>query len=139
MVTKLSPDEKAELDRAGYFVTDKGVKVVRNYRSYYDPRKDEKGNVMGWTQPMPSDPLRMLRYLRKGFLLQDPEGHMSPPKPMRIDPRLLVVPLPGQIPQVIQCPLCERTFQDKDALISHMPIHKGKGKGVKKNGHKRRN
>ena len=106
-----------------------------NRRSFWDPHEDEKGNVMGWTRPLPADTLRMNRYLAKGFLLQDPQGHTSPPpghfgraKPMVSPGRKTVsgkkvVDAPHTA-QGLPCPFCEQVFPDKDSLINHMIYHR---------------
>ncbi len=142
MATTLTAPEKAELDRKGYYVTDKGVPCVHNYRRLFDPRKDEKGHVMGWTEPLPCDMRRLNNYLAHGFLLNDPAGS-KPPSPIR-KTYVTPIPHPNEIRQVshettLQCPLCGRDFESKDALLSHMPLHKGRPlKSKRKNGHKKK-
>jgi hypothetical protein len=137
---EVTPEQKKELDSKG-FVAKPAVDIVSNRRSYWDPRKDEKGNVFGWTHPLPGDTVRMNFYLRKGFKLEDPEGHIAPP-PGYFNRRMPAIPSPakahevgtgkGEIGQkgettMLQCPICQKEFPDADTLVHHMTYHRSKG------------
>ena len=141
---EVTKEQERVLQSKGYVVkpvTD----VVYNRRSFWDPHKDESGQVMGWTRPLPADGLRMNRYLAKGFLLQDPDGNFAPPPGhFRRDkgiasPGVKAVTTGGQdvgekgeeITKTLQCPICQKDFPDNDSLIHHMIYHRSKVKKVK--------
>jgi hypothetical protein len=142
----VTPEQERELKSKGYAVkpvTD----VVSNRRSYWDPRKDEEGNVMGWTLPLPGDTARMNFYLRKGFKLEDPEGNLGPPPGYfrrNLTPMLAPTKAPevgvgsGEIVQksagttpILRCPICQKDFPDTDTLVHHMIYHRSRAKKVK--------
>jgi len=75
---EMTSEQERELKSKG-FVAKPAIDIVSNRRNYWDPRKDEEGNVMGWTLPLPGDTARMNFYLRKGFKLEDPDGNLGPP------------------------------------------------------------
>ena len=148
---EVTPEQKRELASKGYAV--KPVyDVVSNRRSYWDPRKDEKGRVFGWTRPLPGDSARMNFYMRKGFRLEDPDGNMGPPpgyfrarsieatkvpstKPKEVGTGSgeIVAKGNGETP-ALRCPICQRDFPDTDTLVHHMIYHRSTK--AKKNGRK---
>ena len=136
---EMTPDQEKELRSKG-FVAKPAIDIVSNRRYYWDPRKDEKGNVMGWTRPLPGDTVRMNFYLRNGFKLEDPDGIVGPPPgffrrnltPMLAPTKALEVGVgKGEIgqknneeTQEIKCPLCPKTFPDADTFVHHMTYHR---------------
>jgi len=136
---ELTPTQEAELKSKGMLakpVTD----VVSNRRCYWDPRKDEAGNVMGWTRPLPGDTVRMTFYLNKGFKLEDPDGNIAPP-PGYFQRRITPISTPKKVTQVgagegqvgqkkvegpsaFKCPICQKDFPGPDALVHHMTYHR---------------
>lgn len=143
---EMTPEQKRELASKG-FVVKPTTDVVSNRRYYWDPRKDEKGNTMGWTRPLPGDSVRMNFYMRKGFKLEDPEGNLAPP-PGHFRQRIQPMASPtkphevgigkGEIGQKsneaaqgLQCPICQKDFPDTDTLVHHMIYHRSKAKKVK--------
>jgi hypothetical protein len=144
----MTPEQERELKSKGYAVkpvTD----VVSNRRFYWDPRLDEKGNVMGWTRPLPGDTARMNFYLRRGFKLEDPDGNLGPPPgffrrnltPMLVPAKAKTLEVgvgSGEIGQKsdgvipgLRCPICQKEFPDADTLVHHMIYHRSKAKKVK--------
>lgn len=138
---EVTPDQERELKKTGYVV--KPVyDAVNVRRHFWDPHKDEKGNVMGWTRPLPADARRLNNYLRYGFRLQDPEGNMAPP-PGYFRKRMAAMPSPGiaqasnvssgeivkkpvkeGVPGAFECGICHQWFPDTDSLIHHMIYHR---------------
>lgn len=133
---EVNEQQKSELKSRGFVIKD-AVDVVSNRRHFWDPRLDESGQVMGWTRPLPADPLRMNTYLARGFMLQDPQGRMAPPRGyfMRSTPPIAS---PHETKAVVvenvyerKCPICGKVFPDNDSLITHM-IHHRSGEAKKK-------
>ena len=139
-----------ELQKRGYdpklvlgkgFGASENVPIRTNRRHYWDPRKDESGNVMGWTTPLPGDPLRFTLYLRNGFMPTDPEGHTAPPSEFfrRFRPTAASKVINTQPVAVIEvagnghltCPICQQGFEDKAELITHITRHKSKPRPMK--------
>lgn len=137
----VTPEQERELKSKG-FVAKPAIDIVSNRRNYWDPRKDEKDNVMGWTRPLPGDTARMNFYLRKGFKLEDPDGNIAPP-PGYFRRNLIPMLAPtkakahevgvgsGKIVQKsdgvtpgLRCPICQREFPDADTLVHHMTYHR---------------
>lgn len=143
---EVTPEQERELKGKGYAIKP-AVDVVSNRRHYWDPRKDEGGNVMGWTSPLPGDALRMNFYMRKGFRLEDPDGNMAPPpgyfrraiQPMAVPAKPVEVGVgSGEIGQKadevahgLRCPICQKDFPDTDTLVHHVIYHRSKAKKVK--------
>lgn len=133
---EVTPEQERELKSKGYAVKP-AIDIVSNRRSYWDPRKDEKGNVMGWTRPLPGDTARMNFYLRKGFKLEDPDGNVGPPLGY-FRSRTPAMSIPdevgtgkGEIGQKskgitpeLRCPICQKDFPDADTLVHHMSYHR---------------
>lgn len=147
----VTPEQERELKSKG-FVAKPVTDVVSNRRSYWDPRKDEGDNVMGWTLPLPGDTARMNFYLRKGFKLEDPDGNLGPPPgyfrrnltpmlaPMKAKAHEVgvgsgeIVQKSDGITPILRCPICQKDFPDADTLVHHMIYHrsaKSKSKGRK--------
>jgi hypothetical protein len=138
---EMTPEQKRELASKG-FVAKPAIDIVSNRRFYWDPRKDEKGKVMGWTRPLPGDTARMNFYLRKGFKLEDPDGNIGPPPGYfrrNLTPMLAPTKVKthevgtgkGEIGQKsegvtpgLQCPICQKEFPDADTLVHHMSYHR---------------
>ena len=145
---EMTSEQERELKSKG-FVAKPAIDIVSNRRNYWDPRKDEEGNVMGWTLPLPGDTARMNFYLRKGFKLEDPDGNLGPPPgffrrnltpmlaPMKAKAHEVGVGS-GEIVQksegvtpILRCPICQKDFPDADTLVHHMIYHRSKAKKVK--------
>ncbi len=150
---KVTPQQEKELKSKGYAIKP-AYDEVSNRRYYWDPRKDENGNAMGWTRPLPGDTLRMNYYLRKGLKLEDPEGNTAPP-PGYFRRRTPAMPVPqdteglaevsvthDEVPPqnkkdaVLRCPLCEKEFPDSETLLKHMRRHESRKNKSKKGGKK---
>jgi hypothetical protein len=147
----LTPEQKKDLESKGFAVKE-AYDEISNRRSYRDPHKDEEGNVMGWTLPLPGDSLRMNYYLQKGFELKDPDGNTAPP-PGYFRRRMPIIPTPkanGQVNKsvthdevppkkdsVLRCPLCGQEFPDSETLIKHMLRHKKREKNKTEKGEKK--
>ena len=143
---EVTPAQEKELNSRGFAIKP-AVDVVSNRRCYWDPHKDEKGNVMGWTRPLPGDALRMNFYMRNGFKLEDPDGNLAPP-PGYFRRSIQPMATPKKAPEVgvgsgeigqksseatqgLRCPICHRDFPDADTLVHHMFYHRSKANKVK--------
>jgi len=144
---EVTSEQERELKSRG-FVVKPVTDEVSNRRHYWDPHKDEKGNVMGWTRPLPGDAVRMNFYMRQGFRLEDPDGNVAPPPghflrrtPPILTPREVreVGVGSGEVGQkqilgtapVLQCPICQKDFPDTDTFVHHMIYHRSRKAKVK--------